>query len=202
MEHLSSAIRAATDSLPIQLEPLDVNATRPAPLTVPTVDAAREELALTPGGIETIDANRYLRGRASTVDDAFALSPGVIALSRFGSDEARLSIRGSGLQRTFHGRGIRVLQDTVPINLADGGFDMQSLEPLSTDYINVWRGGNALAYGASTLGGAIDYISRNGRSAPALSAHLEAGSWDYLRANLSGGGVRGDLDGYASFTQQ
>ncbi len=198
----TAVIAADDDSLPIQLEPLDVNATRPAPLTVPTVDAAREELALTPGGIETIDADRYLRGRASTVDDAFALSPGVIALSRFGSDEARLSIRGSGLQRTFHGRGIRVLQDTVPINLADGGFDMQSLEPLSTDYINVWRGGNALAYGASTLGGAIDYISRNGRSAPALSAHLEAGSWDYLRANLSGGGVRGDLDGYASFTQQ
>ncbi len=186
----------------VQLDKLNVTADRPAPLTVPALDAARAELALTPGGTETIDAGRFLRGRASTVDDTFALSPGVIALSRFGSDEARLSIRGSGLQRTFHGRGIRVLQDGVPLNLADGGFDMQALEPLSAAYINVWRGGNALATGASTLGGAIDYVSRTGRDAPAVLARAEAGSWDYLRASLAGGAVRGDLDAYASFTHQ
>jgi hypothetical protein len=62
-----------------------------------------------PGGIETIDPERYLKGRSSTFAETFFLSPGVIAQSRFGSDEARMSIRGSGLQRTFHGRGIRVL---------------------------------------------------------------------------------------------
>lgn len=191
----------ANDADPVQLEKVDVTADRPAPLTVPALEAARAELALTPGGVETIAADRFLRGRASTVDDTFALSPGVVALSRFGSDEARLSIRGSGLQRTFHGRGIRVLQDGVPLNLADGGFDMQALEPLSVAYLNVWRGGNALASGASTLGGAIDYVSRTGRDAPAL-ARVEVGSWDYLRASAAAGGARGDLDAYASFTHQ
>lgn len=187
---------------PIQLEKLDVTADRPAPLTVPALDAARAELVLTPGGVETIDATRFLRGRASTVDDTFALSPGVVALARFGSDEARLSIRGSGLQRTFHGRGLRVLQDGVPLNLADGGFDMQALEPLSAAYVNVWRGSNALAAGASTLGGAIDYVTRTGRDTPALLARAETGSWDYLRASLAGGGIRGDLDAFATFTHQ
>lgn len=198
----TACLAADDDSLPIQLEKLDVTATRPAPLTVQVVDAAREELALVPGGTETIGSARFLRGRASTVDDTFALSPGVIALSRFGSDEARLSIRGSGLQRTFHGRGIRVLQDGVPLNLADGGFDMQALEPLSAEYINIWRGGNALTHGAATLGGAIDYISRTARTAPPVMFRAEAGSWAYLRANLSSGAVSGDLDGYASFTHQ
>ncbi len=164
----------------------------------------RADLAAIPGGTEVIDANRYLRGRASTVDDTFALSAGLIAQSRFGSDEARLSIRGSGLQRTFHGRGLRVLQDGVPLNLADGSFDMQALEPLSTEYINIWRGSNALATGASTLGGAIDYISRTGRDAPAL-ARTEVGSWNYLRASIAAGGtagMRNRFDGYASFTHQ
>lgn len=106
------------------------------------------------------------------------------------------------MQRTFHGRGIRVLQDGVPLNLADGGFDMQSIEPTATAYINVWRGGNALAYGSSTLGGAIDYVSRNGRNSPGGSARLEIGSWDYLRATVAGGAAFEASDVYGSFTQQ
>lgn len=187
---------------PVQLGKFDVTADRSKPLTVPSFEAARAELMLVPGGTETIDSSRFLRGRASTVEDMFGLSAGVIAQSRFGSDEARLSIRGSGLQRTFHGRGLRILQDGVPLNLADGAFDMQAFEPLSATYINVWRGGNALAYGASTLGGAIDYVTRTGRDATPQFVRAEFGSWDYLRATLTGGGTRGDFDGWASFTHQ
>ena len=187
------------------LDKLEVTATRAPALTSPSLEASRAELATVPGGTEVIDSTRFLRGRASTVEDTFALSAGVIAQSRFGSDEARLSIRGSGLQRTFHGRGLRVLQDGVPINLADGGFDMQALEPLAASHINIWRGANALATGASTLGGAIDYLSRTGRDAPALFARAEAGSWNYLRASVASGGTTGShnqFDGYASFTHQ
>lgn len=187
---------------PITLERFDVSSDRTKSLTVPSAEAARIRISLTPGGVETIDASRFLRGRASTVADTFALSPGVIAQSRFGSDEARLSIRGSGLQRTFHGRGLRILQDGVPLNLADGSFDMQAFEPLSAAYINVWRGGNALAYGASTLGGAIEYVSRTGRDGPTFLSRLEAGSDHYRRASLSAGGTRGELDAYGSFTHQ
>ena len=189
-------------TVPVVLLP-QVEVTAPkSSLTAPSIDAARADLALTPGGTEVIDAERYLTGRASTLADTFALSAGVFAQPRFGSDEARLSIRGSGLQRTYHGRGIRVLQDGVPINSADGSFDMQSLEASAADYINVWRGSNALAYGSSTLGGAIDYVSNNGRTAPGGFARVEAGSWGYLRATLDGGASKGALDGYASFTEQ
>lgn len=198
----STALFSQDDSGPVPLDQVDVTASRPAPLTVPSLMAADAAIKLTPGGVETIDSSRWLRGRASTVDDTFALSPGVIALSRFGSDEARLSIRGSGLQRTFHGRGIRVIQDGVPLNLADGGFDMQALEPLAADYIQVWRGGNALALGASTLGGAIEYVSRTGRIHSTPAMRLEAGSWDYLRVNASAGGFSKSVDGYASLTHQ
>lgn len=190
------------EDAPVQLMPVEITAPAIPSLTVPTLDADRDALALTAGGTEVIDASRYLTGRASTLADTFALSPGVFAQPRFGSDEARLSIRGSGLQRTFHGRGLRVLQDGVPINLADGGFDMQSLEPTAADHINIWRGANALATGASTLGGAIDYVSRNGRTAPGGFTRVEIGSWDYLRATVAGGLASEATDGYASFTQQ
>jgi iron complex outermembrane receptor protein len=169
-------------------------------LTQPTLEHDRLELAKIPGGTETVDSERYLTGRASTFADTFFLSPGVVAQSRFGSDEARISIRGSGLQRTFHGRGIRLLQDGIPLNLADGGFDMQSVDPLAASHINIWRGGNALSNGSTTLGGAIDYLSHTGRSAPGYSARAEAGSYEYFRARFAGGITEGSSDLYFSLS--
>jgi len=194
---LIGAAFAASD----QLDELILDAVESPSITTPSAAASREALAKTPGGTEVIDAEQILQGRASTLADTFALSPGVFAQSRFGADEARLSIRGSGLQRTFHGRGIRVLQDGIPINLADGGFDMQSLEPTATSHIRVWRGANALAYGSSTLGGAIEYVSRDGRNHPGGFFRVETGSWDYLRATIAGGIAGRDHDGYFSLTQ-
>ena len=185
------------------LKPLIVEGAAPAgSTTVPTAIESREELAKTPGGTEVVEAGRFLQGRASTMADIFALSPGVVAQPRFGSDEARLSIRGSGIQRTFHGRGLRLLQDGVPLNLADGGFDMQSVDPLAVDHINILRGGNALTLGASTLGGAIDYISATGRSNPGGSVRLEAGSFEYLRARVEAGFQEGASDAYLSLSEQ
>lgn len=188
---------------PETLDTLTVEAAREkSARTVPTAEESRKDLQQTPGGVEVVDAERYLRGRSSTVADTFALSAGVFAQPRFGSDEARLSIRGSGLQRTFHGRGLRVLQDGVPLNLADGGFDFQALDPLAASYINVWRGSNALAYGSSTLGGAIDYISHTGITAPGYSMRLEGGSYEYLRARLAAGITEGNFDLYATLSEQ
>ncbi|MDP1776366.1 MAG: Plug domain-containing protein, partial [Moraxellaceae bacterium] len=122
-----------------------------------TPTAAKKQLEKTAGGVGVVDAKDYLTGRAGNMEDTLRLATGVFIASRFGSDEARVSIRGSGLQRTFHGRGLMLLQDGVPINLADGGFDMQTIEPGATRYIEVQRGANALRYGSSTLGGAINY---------------------------------------------
>lgn len=181
----------------VLLAPLDVTATRGPSLTVNPIESAAAELAATPGGVELVDPARFRRGRMSTVEDIFALSPGVFAQSRFGSDEARISIRGSGLQRTFHGRGVRIVQDGVPLNLADGSFDMQAFEPLAAGHIEVLRGGNALGLGAATLGGAIHYVSRTALDEAAASAELrvEAGSFGYVRGAVADGAARGRLDG-------
>ena len=83
------------------------------------------------GGANVIDSKSYTEGRVSNLKDVLGYSPGVYIQPRFGSDEARLSIRGSGLQRTFHMRGINMLQDGIPVNLADGGGDFQSLDGLN-----------------------------------------------------------------------
>jgi iron complex outermembrane receptor protein len=169
--------------------------------TLPDLETARIRIQQTPGGVDVIDAERIRDGRVSTLADALRGSPGVFAESRFGAEEARISIRGSGLQRTFHGRGLLLLQDGVPLNLADGGFDMQAIEPLATRYVEVYRGANATPFGATTLGGAINFVSLSGREAPGVHARVEAGSYGYSRASAGIGFAWGDTDAFISGSQ-
>ncbi|HZV63110.1 MAG TPA: TonB-dependent receptor [Methylophilaceae bacterium] len=165
-----------------------------ASMTQPDLERAREEINRTAGGVTIVDTEEVREGRVSNFNDTLGMATGVFAQSRFGAEESRLSIRGSGLQRTFHGRGIRLMQDGIPVNLADGSFDFQTIEPMATRYIEVYRGANALRYGASTLGGAINFISPTGYDAPLFEARGELGSFDYQRLGLTTGGVIGNFD--------
>lgn len=187
----------ASDQLPEVVVTAD---TRRESLTTPSVATVKKELSTIPGGVNVIDAEDFKRGRASTLKDALDYAPGVFVQPRFGAEESRISIRGSGIQRTFHGRGLKLMQDGSPLNLADGGFDMQAVEPLSARYVEVFRGANALQYGSTTLGGAINFVSMTGYDASPLQMRFEAGSWDTFRGQISSGGVFGNADYYASYT--
>jgi iron complex outermembrane receptor protein len=182
------------------LERVVVRGERPRASAVDTIAQARQRLDQRAGATALVDGERYRDGRASTLADALGYAPGVFVQPRFGAEEARLSIRGSGLQRTFHGRGIALLQDGVPLNLADGSFDFQAVEPLSARYIQVWRGGNALESGAAMLGGAIDFVSPTGNDAPAMTLRTEAGSFGYRRGQVALAGGSGRADGYLGLT--
>jgi len=57
------------------------------------------------------------------------------------------------------------------------------------------HGANALAYGASTLGGAIDFISPSARTSAPFSLSLSGGSFGEQRVRATAGGVSGALDG-------
>jgi iron complex outermembrane receptor protein len=199
---LGSGPGVAWAEKPAQLPTVTVESARetaPA-LTLPGLAEAKEELHWVPGGAAVVDSETYKTGRASTLSDALGFAPGVFVQPRFGAEEARLSIRGSGIQRTFHLRGIKLLQDGVPLNLADGGGDFQAVEPLSARYIEVFRGANALEHGAATLGGTINYVSYSGFDAAPLQARLEGGSFGYRRGQLSAGGVWDRMDLYATAT--
>jgi iron complex outermembrane receptor protein len=168
--------------------------------TAPGEAAARAEAARVPGGAAIVGHDEYADGRASNLAEVFAFTPGVFAQPRFGAEEARLSIRGSGLQRTFHMRGIYLLQDGVPITLADGSGDFQAIEPLALAYTEVLRGANALEYGGTTLGGSINFISPSGHDGGGVRPRLEGGSFGYRRALLSVGDVLGSSDYFASLS--
>lgn len=202
-------LAAATLTLPVLAADGDtplleviVTGRAPASLTVPDIDAARAELATVPGGAGVVEAADEQRGRSSTLQDSLGFATGVFVQPRFGAEESRLSIRGSGVQRTFHLRGIRLLQDGVPVNQADGGGDFQVLDPLALEYTEVWRGANALRFGAATLGGAVNFISPTARSPAGAGSrlHFEAGSHGYLRPFASYGAADSQRDGYLAIS--
>jgi iron complex outermembrane receptor protein len=186
---------------PKTLPEVVVTSTKDPSKTVPTLETRRQQIAATtPGGASVTSAEEYKTGRAATLKDALDFTPGVLVQSRFGAEESRIAIRGSGIQRTFHGRGLWLMQDGMPLNLADGGFDMQAIEPMAAQYVETFRGANALQYGAATLGGAINFISNTGHTAPAFQSRFEAGSFNTFRGQVSSGFVAGNVDGYMSIT--
>jgi len=169
-----------------------------ASLTQPDIETAKENLSKTAGGTTVVNMETVREGRTSNMQDTLGMATGVLAQSRFGAEETRLSIRGSGLQRTFHGRGLKLMQDGIAVNLADGGFDFPAIDPMATDYIEVYRGANALQYGSTNLGGSINFISRTGYTAPALEVRSEGGSYGYYRLGVSTGGVKDNVDYFVS----
>ncbi len=183
----------------VHLDEVEVTAEKPkGSLTQPSIEVAKENLSKTAGGTTVIDMTTVREGRTSNMQDSLGLATGVLAQSRFGAEETRLSIRGSGLQRTFHGRGLKLMQDGIAVNLADGGFDFPAIDPMATDYIEVYRGANALQYGSANLGGSINFISRTGYTAPALEVRSEGGSYGYYRLGVSTGGVKDNVDYFVS----
>lgn len=183
----------------IELANVEVTAQREAAsITQLGMEAARVELDKTAGGVTLVDLAQVREGRMSNYNDTLGMASGVYTQSRFGSEETRLSIRGSGLQRTFHGRGLKLMQDGIPVNLADGSFDFPSIDAYATSYIEVYRGANALQYGSSNLGGSINFISPTGYTAQKFEVRSELGSFDYKRLGVQGGGVVGDWDYFLS----
>ena len=161
----------------------------PTSWTQNAMESAKEIIKTIPGGASILDLNQVREGRQSTLSDSLGLAPGVFIQDRFGSEEARLSIRGSALSRTFHSFGIKVMQDGVPINYADGFFDMQTVDPNASRYVEVLRGPNATTYGATTLGGAINFVAPTGYSSAGSVGRAELGSFGYNKVFGSTAGV-------------
>src|SRR4051794_10195814 len=181
--------RSDAASVPIEIT---VEASRGGSLTQPSVERQRESVLQNAGSVAFVDTespeikNRY----SNTLRDVLKDVPGVFVQNRYGQ-ELRLSVRGSGIARGFHLRGIEILQDGIPVNLADGSGDFYQIDPLAIRSVEVFKGGNGLAYGSSTLGGAINFVTPTGYTAVAQNAvRVEAGSFGTLRTNAQMARVR------------
>lgn len=171
-------------------------------LTVPPASIAKAQLETLPGNVSQIPAEDYRSGAVLSMDDALSLTPGVFAEPKEGTEEVRLSIRGSGMNVPYGIRGVELLRDGIPQSMADGYSNSEQLDPFNADYVDVYRGADGLEYGAATLGGAINFVSPTGRSQPGLDVRTEFGSNDYYRGQLRYGTVTDNsrLDNFVSLS--
>lgn len=182
-------------------------ATQPAPgdrsgsLTVPTTAEAIAEINRTPGAVQIVPDTDFKNSPANTIKDTLGAVPGVIIQNRWGPD-ARVSIRGSGLTRSYGNRGLNLYMDGIPINTSDGLTDLFEIDPSAYRYVEVYKGANALRYGSNSLGGAINFVTPTGYNSSPFESRVDFGSFGYLRSQVSSGGVSGAWDYYVNLSAQ
>ena len=156
-------------------------------------DKARTRLEKIAGTVSIVKNADVERGRAANAEDVLAYQPGVFAAATSGNGANKISIRGSGLNAFYQGYslGIKYLYDGLPIT-GPGGTQEDLLTLNGVDYTEILNGANAFSYAALSLGGAINFVTHTGRSAPGSSVSAEAGSFGYRKYALSTGGVSND----------
>jgi iron complex outermembrane receptor protein len=181
-------------------EPMQLDSLQVTGVQVSEVEAAREDLARVPGGTNLVDMSKVEQGRVAGVADVLAYQPGVYAQSP-GNEGVKISVRGSGINRGpgSHASGTHILLDGLPLT-GSGGTPYELLEPLWISRAEVLRGANGFDRGALALGGAIDYITHTGHTAPKLQLRYEAGSRGYQKRSIASGQVLGDFDYYLALT--
>lgn len=192
---------AQPSAAPSTLDPIVVQGQSPGTLTAPSTEQARAQIQRTPGAVEVVPDTAWRDTPAATLKDMLDYTPGVFVQPKWGED-SRLSIRGSGLSRYYHLRGVNLYQDGVPLNNADGSSDFQWIDPTAYRYTEVYKGGNALRYGASTLGGAINFVTPTGRDASPFQARADAGSFGWRRLQMSSGFEGEQADGFITGSSQ
>lgn len=166
------------------------------------LEERRARLAQVPGSVALIESSEIRATRQATFKDVLGFTPGVYVQPRFGAaDESQLSIRGSGLRNNFHLRGVNLLVNGMPYRNADGFTDFESLELLNTESMEVYKGANALRYGGSTLGGAINLETKTGYTAAPIGVTAEGGSYGFFKSTLSSGATLGKLDYFGSYAR-
>ena len=163
-----------------------------------SVQSERDQLAQVPGGTNLAEPQK--QARLATLRDALDYQPGIVLQDFFGgTDQPRLSIRGSGIQSNPVNRGVLLLQDGLPLNEADGSFIIGLIEPRNAAFISARRGANATTAGATTLGGEIDFVSLTGADERGR-LRLEGGSFGRRGAQAAVGAMGERLDGRVSIS--
>ena len=166
------------------------------------LEETRKRMDKIPGAVSIIEPAEIRATRQANLKDVLKFTPGVFVQPRFGAaDESQISVRGSGLRNNFHARGMNLLVNGMPYRNADGFTDFESLELLTTEAIEVYKGGNALAYGGSTLGGAINLTTKTGYTASPVSLFAEGGSFGFYKAQVESGRELGPFNYYASYAR-
>jgi len=197
---ISVDVIAAEDEANV-LAPVTVEGSAENAAAETRIELQREQ-ALTPGAVTLVDTQTFNERNVVSIGDMLRYVPGIWTATGATGDSTFLSSRGSNLDATnFDGNGVKLMIDGLPVTAADGNNHNSFIDPLSARYAVIARGANALTYGASTLGGAIDFISPTARTTN-NQISLSGGSHGTVQSRITGGVVAGDKDALVTVEQR
>ena len=210
------ALCASTVALP-SLSAQDT--TRAQPLPALSVTASRTPVSLldVPLAVTIVRGEELRSRRGVGLDEALSLVPGVLAQSRSGGGDVRISIRGFGSRgagdRSNAGtsRGVRILIDGIPETEPDGRTSLDLVDLALVEQAEVVRSNASSLYG-NAAGGVLDLRTVPLSGSRQASLQPQAGSFGLhrligrLAAPVAGGaayvGFAGThLDGWRAHSQ-
>jgi len=131
--------------------------------------------------------------RAIAVDEAVRMVPGVKVDNQADGERVHMSIRGQGILSERGLRGIKVLQDGLPLNDPTGfAPDLYDVDWSNVQRIEVLRGPGASLYGGGATAGVLNITTTPaGSESGILSGGIRSGSHGFWKAAArTGGGDR------------
>ncbi len=167
----------------------------------PTFESQRERFLRRPGAETVVSVTEQDPGKQTNLSDIFEMTPGVFVTDGGGGTGGFISMRGSDIATDGprNGRGIRMYLDGIPLGRTDAGFTSALIDLGAADYVEVYRGGNSLRYGAIATGGALNFVSKTGRTAPGTRVTVSGGSFQHLQGQVEHGAATDKHDLYLQF---
>jgi iron complex outermembrane receptor protein len=169
--------------LALQAVPADTVVLKPV-----TVTATRQTMSLfaVPLAVTKVKKAEWFGTTGYGLDQALSLVPGVVAQSRYGSQDVRIAIRGYGARgagdRSNAGttRGIRVLLDGFPETEPDGRTSLDGVDLAAAQNVEVVRS-NASAVWGNAAGGVVSISTLPSVTDPRITFEPMAASFGLQR---------------------
>jgi iron complex outermembrane receptor protein len=195
---IETAQTAETSNSPGETAEVTVTGEATGSLTSVSPEESAKQKTQVPGAFTIKTSDEMKLGRASNFEDLLQRAPGVFLQSENGAEVSKISIRGSGITFEDEPLGVMFLLDGLNFNQGDGESVLEDFDVAALSHAEVFRGADALKYGALTLGGAINLVPFTGYDAAPFQVRLEGGSYGFFRGDMSGGVVEGQFDEFGA----
>ena len=180
---LASSSAAGEAPAPTPLDEVVVTATGRA--------EARSRIA---ASVQVIDSAKIESSTAKSLTDLGAENA-IGFLSEWTPSQTSINIRGGASD----GQGRDYISDVLVLvnGRRAGSANLSKFSPSDIARVEVVRGPASVAYGSQNIGGVVNIITKNGRSAPGATLTAIGGSWGLAQGQASIGGEAGKWDFYA-----
>ena len=164
---------------------------------VVTATGKPEQRAQIAGTVQVIDARRIEESSARSVTELLAENA-VGFFSQWTPAQTSINIRGGASDG--QGKDFRSQVLVLVNGRRAGTANLSKLSPSDVERVEIVRGPSSVVYGSQNIGGIINIIMKNGRTAPGTLLEASAGSWGLWQGRAQTGGQSGAFDWYAGVT--